>query len=64
MSIIVKDKIFLSVQEVAERLKVSEMSIYRYIKTGKLKATKRIGKFFIEEDNLYLFISGKDIEEN
>jgi excisionase family DNA binding protein len=36
---------FYSAQELAERLKLNVMTIYRYIKAGKLKAYK-IGKDF------------------
>jgi len=36
---------FLTVQEVAEMLKVNKMTIYRYIKAGKIEAYK-IGKDF------------------
>ncbi len=39
------NKEFYLVEELAERLRVSNMTIYRYIKAGKLKAYK-IGKEF------------------
>ena len=38
-------KEFYLVEELAEKLRVSNMTIYRYIKAGKLKAYK-IGKEF------------------
>jgi len=38
-----KDKHFYLVEELAERLRVSKMTIYRYLKDGKLQAHK-IGK--------------------
>ena len=40
-----------TIQEVAEMLKVSKKTIYRYIKCGKLKATK-IGQWRIKEEDL------------
>ena len=40
-----KDKGFYLVEELAKRLRVSNMTIYRYIQAGKLKAHK-IGKEF------------------
>ena len=40
-----RQKEFYLVEELAERLRVSNMTIYRYIKAGKLKAHK-IGKEF------------------
>lgn len=44
-----QDKEFFRAQELAEKLSVNVMTIYRYIKAGKLKAYKfgkefRIGK--------------------
>ncbi|HLD31152.1 MAG TPA: helix-turn-helix domain-containing protein [Patescibacteria group bacterium] len=38
-------KEFYLVEELAEKLRVSKMTIYRYIKAGKIKAYK-IGKEF------------------
>jgi len=45
----------LTIKEVAEFLKVSEKSIYRYIKNGKLKAVK-IGHWRIKKEDLNKFI--------
>ena len=39
------NKEFYLVEELARKLRVSEMTIYRYIKAGKIKAYK-IGKEF------------------
>lgn len=46
---------FLSVKEVAEALRVSERSIFRYIHDGKLKASK-VGYWRISEDDLRQFL--------
>ena len=51
-----KQQEFYLVEELAERLRVSKMTIYRYIKSGKVNAHKigkefRIGK---EEFNKFL----------
>ena len=40
-----QEKEFYLVEELAEKLRVSEMTIYRYIKAKKIKAYK-IGKAF------------------
>ena len=40
-----EQKEFYLVEELADKLRVSNMTIYRYIKAGKLKAYK-IGKAF------------------
>ena len=45
----------LTLKEVAERLRVSERSVFRYIHDGKLKATK-IGYWRISEKALEDFI--------
>jgi len=42
-------KEFYLVEELAEKLRVSNMTIYRYIKAGKVKAYK-IGKEFRIDD--------------
>ncbi len=53
---------FYLVEELAEKLRVNKMTIYRYIKAGKIKAAKigkefRIGRGvfdgFIERSNTY-----------
>ncbi len=50
-----KDRVF-TLKEVAEILKVSERTIFRYIHGGKLKATK-IGNWRIREEDLDEFLS-------
>ena len=45
---------FLTIQEVAKKLRVSERSITRYIKAKKLKASK-MGQWRIKEADLELF---------
>lgn len=46
---------FLSVKEVAEALRVSERSVFRYIHDGKLKASK-VGYWRISEGDLRQFL--------
>ena len=46
-------KEFYLVEELAGKLRVSNMTIYRYIKAGKIKAYK-IGKEFRIENNEFL----------
>jgi len=45
-----------TIQEVADILKVSKKSVYRYIKSGKLEATK-IGQWRIKEEDLNKLIN-------
>jgi excisionase family DNA binding protein len=50
-----KEKL-LTLREVAERLRVSERSVFRYIHAGKLKASK-IGYWRINEKDLKEFLN-------
>lgn len=44
-----------TIQQIAEILQVSKKSVYRYIKSDKLKATK-IGQWRIKKEDLDKFI--------
>ncbi len=46
---------FLNTKEVAEVLRVSERSVFRYIHEGKLKASK-VGYWRINEKDLEIFL--------
>ena len=47
-----------TVQEVADIMSVTRITVYSWIKAGKLKA-KKIGKYYrITEENLRAFIDG------
>ena len=50
---VTKKKEFYLVEELAEKLRVSNMTIYRYIKAGKIQAHK-IGKAFRISDNEFI----------
>lgn len=47
---------FLTVQETAKKLRVSERTIMRYIKSGKLRASK-LGQWRIQEGDLQSFFN-------
>ena len=51
-----KNNLFL-VEELAERLRVSNMTIYRYIQAGKLKAHKIGKEFRITEEEFNKFLN-------
>ena len=53
--IMLDDKEFYTVEEVAKLLRVSKKTIYRYIKNLKLKAIKT-GKYLIKKSDLVEFI--------
>lgn len=46
---------FLTLQEVAKRLRVSERSVFRYIHNGRIEATK-VGYWRIKESDLERFL--------
>lgn len=48
---------FLTAEEVAEMLKVNIMTIYRYIKAGKIQAYKLGKNFRIEKKEFERFLS-------
>lgn len=50
---------FLSIEQVAKRLQMSKMTIYRYIKAGKIEAYKIGKEYRIKESDL-----GKFLEES
>jgi len=58
-----KDK-FLKAQEVAEALKVNIMTIYRYIKAGKLTAYKTGKEFRINENDFNEFLEKRKVKND
>lgn len=52
---------FYTLKEIEDNLKVSNRTLLRYIKAGKLKAVKigGNGKYVVSESNYNDFISGK-----
>jgi len=52
-----KEKEFYTAKELAEKLRVNIMTIYRYIKAGKLKAYKIGKEFRIEKKEFQRFLS-------
>ena len=54
-------KEFYTAQELAEKLRVNVMTIYRYIKAGKLKAYKIGKEFRIDEKEVARFLKSTQI---
>jgi excisionase family DNA binding protein len=50
---------YFTVEEVAERLKVSHMTVYRWIKARKLGAYKIGGEFRITEGDIERFLQAR-----
>ena len=55
------EETYYTVPEVAETLKVSHMTVYRWIKDGKLGAYKLGGEFRITERDLNQFLQARRI---
>jgi excisionase family DNA binding protein len=53
------EETYFTVEEVAERLKVSNMTVYRWIKTGGLSAYKLGGEFRITERDINQFLEDR-----
>lgn len=47
---------FLTVAEVSELLRLSELTIYKYLRSGKLEAVEFGGHYRISESSLVAFI--------
>ena len=62
LSIIVKKQQLLTIEEVAKALKVSKMTIYRYIKAEKLPAYKLEQELRIKEDDLAEFLKQRKVK--
>ena len=50
---------FYGIREIATGLKITERTVYNYVKDGKLKAVKIGGKWQVAEDNLRMFLTGQ-----
>ncbi len=53
-----QEKDFYLVEELAEKLRVSEMTIYRYIKAKKIKAYKIGKEYRIDNKEFNSFLNG------
>ena len=54
-----KDLKIYTLVEVAEMLQVTRRTLYNYLKDGRLKGNKVVGKWMITEEQLKDFIEGK-----
>jgi excisionase family DNA binding protein len=52
---------YFTVEEIAERLKVSNMTVYRWIKARKLGAYKIGGEFRITEGDIDRFLEARRV---
>ncbi|NOQ85487.1 MAG: helix-turn-helix domain-containing protein [Deltaproteobacteria bacterium] len=55
MPIKIKDMTLYSVQEVSHKLNVTTVTIRNYLRQGKLKGQKVMGRWFISEEDLVEF---------
>ena len=49
------DRKFYSVSEVSQKLDVTPVTVWKYLRQGKLKGQKTMGKWFISEEDLIDF---------
>jgi excisionase family DNA binding protein len=57
-----RDKVLLKVSEAARRLDISVKTVYNYIYTGKLKASRIKKHWRISEDELEKFINQRHLD--
>jgi len=58
-----ENKEFYTAKELAEKLRVNIMTIYRYIDAGKLKAYKLGKEFRIDKEEFSRFLGSKKINK-
>ena len=51
----IKDMTFYSVPELSQKLNVTPVTIWKYLKQRKLKGQKVMGKWFISDEDLMEF---------
>lgn len=49
---------YYSIEEVAGKLKVAYLTVYRWIQAGKLKALKAGKQYRIRKEDLHIFLKG------
>lgn len=60
--IVVNNEELLTIEEVADRLKVSKMTVYRYIKSGKLMAYKLEQELRVKAIDLHSFLDKRKLK--
>ena len=55
MSTKIGDKTLYSVKEVSQKLNVTPVTIWKYLKEGKLRGQKAMGRWFILDKNIVDF---------
>ncbi len=64
LNIMAKEKDFYTAQELADSLRVNVMTIYRYIKAGRLKAYKFGKEFRIETREFESFLASHKTQKS
>lgn len=54
---------YYSIQEVADKLKVAYLTVYRWIQSGKLGAVKAGKQYRVENNELKKFIERKNVKK-
>ena len=55
MATTISDKTLYSVAELSQKLNVTPVTIWKYLKQGKLKGKKTMGKWFISNEEIAEF---------
>jgi len=63
MSVTISAKTFYSVTELSGRLNVTTVTIRNYLKQGKLKGQKTMGRWFISDENISEFLTNSFMEK-
>ena len=51
----IRDITLYPVSEVSQKLEVTPFTVWKYLKQGKLRGQKKMGKWFISEEDLIEF---------
>ena len=64
MSTTIRDRNLYSVTELAQKLNVTTVTIRKYLKQGKLKGQKVMGRWFISDEDIVGFFNDVPLERD
>ncbi len=63
MSTTIRDKNLYTVAEISQKLNVTPVTIWKYLKQGKLKGKKVMGRWFISDEDIAGFFDDVPLEK-
>lgn len=57
------NKMYLTVDEVKEITHISNETLRKYLRSGKLKGKKKGGHYLIKPEDVVAFVESEDVEE-